>query len=123
MLETIQLIQKSEAGAESLDRELIAPNREAARRNISQLEGRQRSVKYIERGAGISADLPRKANSIRYLHWFGSTAIEDPARALRVQAFWQPIFNYAQRRLAIWKPRDFWQEHDEAYEALTRIRS
>lgn len=122
LFETEQLARDFAADARDLDRHLIQGRDAVVSRNLSKLEGIQRSRKYAGRLAGKSSDTRRKARTEQYVEWFAAIAIEDVERSARVQALFSPLFSYAAGRVP-WSPLEFWKAEEDACALMSRIRT
>lgn len=116
MLETLKLIEDKKSEARALDSGLIDGRREAVRVNLSQIELKPLSQKYASRLAGISGDVYRKSRTEATVEWIGATALENPAKLARMEAFFSPLFCYTPD-VPTWSMKNFW-DADEAVAAL-----
>jgi hypothetical protein len=121
MIETLKFTGGKEAEAQQLDQELIDGRRSIVGTNLAQMTGIRRSEKFVARKAGLSTDMPRRSETQDHLQWIAATAIEDPNRMARVEAFWTPVFDYARSRRII-TPVDFWSVQEQIEGLLSTVR-
>lgn len=122
MIETQEEIKRQQHEARKLDKNLIGNRRGGqVQRNISLIEGVNRSPKYVERLAGIRPDVPIKSATERYVQWFGATAMENPQLSAQVVAFWKPIFDFQPFR-KIYRQREFWTIENETDVLFSQMR-
>lgn len=122
MKESLEAIRKQIEEARVMDAQLVKKRAPYIRKNLAQIEGINRSEKYVYRLAGISPDVYRKSRNEMLVEWFGATAIENPAQALKFKAFWQQIFDFAEKSKIIVE-RDFWTTEEETDALLSQLRT
>jgi len=121
MIEVLEKLRQLESSAASLDKTVIAGRVERVRRNISQIEGVNRSDNHVRRLAGISADVYRKPRSVAAVQWVAATAFETQEQSLRVRAFWESVFDVMadhEARVA----GDFWMLEEEISRLMCELR-
>lgn len=123
MKETLEQINRFYTQARILDAQLIKGRTATAQKNLSEIEGINRSPKYVERLAGKSSDLYRKSRTQQMVQWLGSTTFENLPQMLLVKAFYQQIFEYAENHQSFYVVRDFWtiDEQNACLEAARRM--
>lgn len=122
MIETKQIIHAAKRDARELDDMLVDGRESIITRNISEIQGRSRSTKYVGRKAGRSADVHITSATEFAVEWFGANAIEDPLKSQLVREFWSPLFDYAKQRPTLYAPADFWHIDEELNALMSRLR-
>lgn len=107
MLQTRELISHQRIAARELDQSLVSGRKSIVRSNLSQIEERQRSEKYVGRLAGESTDVYRRSRTEGFVEWFGATAAEDAGRALLIGDFLRPLLTYPSQK-TVFINDDFW---------------
>ena len=121
MLETKRLIETARTEARNLDQLLIDGRKPVVGRNLAQIEGRNRSEKYVSRLAGHSPDVYRKSASEKLIEFYGATVLEDPIRANLVSEFWRPILSHPNQQ-TIYINKSYWQIDEEIGVIMAHLR-
>jgi hypothetical protein len=121
MLQTKSLIEQARQDARELDQMLIQGRERIITNNISDIQGRRRSEKYVARKAGTSPDVDMASASQFYVEWIGATALEDPERSALVGEFLRPLLSYAHQR-PIFTLRDFFDVDEDVTALLCHAR-
>lgn len=121
MIEALEAIKELKQEARAVDALIIKDRVGVVQRNVQQVEGKYRSDNYVRRLAGLSNDVYRKSRNEAGIEWFGVTAFEDRANALRVQALWESAFALANLREPYIMP-DFWGVEEEVDALLSKVR-
>lgn len=123
MKNTLDNIQRFAEEARVLDAQLVKKRASYVQRNLTDIEGVNRSDKYVERLAGKSADNYRKSRTEQSVEWLGATAIESLPQLLMVKAFYAQVFEYAETLQDFRVVRNFWaiDEQTACLEAARRM--
>ncbi|MEQ1762861.1 MAG: hypothetical protein ABL984_06945 [Pyrinomonadaceae bacterium] len=122
MLKTFQWLKELTPMARELDASISRGRTPSIVKNVTQIEGRVRTPRYVERIAGRDSDSDRKSRSEQFIEWVFASAIENRDALMKVRNFWIAVFDQAlDQGLIIC--RNFWRIDEETECLLAARRS